>query len=128
MRFCEVDILGIWLENGVPKECDEQDHLRGKTLKNHPWKKWLLRSEVKDAKHTMDCDCCYIPICMGDSYVEEIYAYRVGRKKKIEVKRYHYPECPIDPFDDEDWGWDGDFDDGPAILTFHIVTTLRRAA
>lgn len=102
-----------------------QEYCRGKFRKHPPWKKWLLRSNVHTANRVLECDQCYIPILPGDSYMEEIYAC----KGKIEVKRYHWPECPhdFDPWDeDEDEDWDSDFDNNPQTVLYHAP--LRRAA
>lgn len=106
-----------------PCQKDWQAFCQGK-LRKHPWfKKWMLHSKVRMASKVFDCDECYIPITPGDCYLEEVYAY----KGKIEVKRYHWPECPHDPWDEDEMSKDDDnFDDIPQTVSFHAP--LRKAA
>jgi len=107
-------------DNPSPKQW--QEYCQGKFRKHPPWKKWLLRSNTHTASRVLDCDQCYIPILPGDIYMEEVYACN----GKIEIKRYHYPECPHDPWEDDEEFWSSDFDDIRQTVLYRAP--LRRAA
>lgn len=58
---------------------------------------YILRQYSAVANKTHDCDRCCLPIYPGDSYAARVIV--LGRK--IRVEKYHTPECPEDPIDDE---------------------------
>ena len=104
-----------------PSPEDWKNYCEGKLRKHPPWKRWFLRSSVRIASRVLDCNECYIDILPGDPYMEEVYACN----GKIEVKRHHWPECPREPWD-EDESWKDESDDAPQTVSYHAP--LRQAA